>query len=132
MMGATTRVDPKRTDAGAKVVLLRREDGPSFGRIAHPTDGGAAACFSVNESGAFVLRVEGPEGRFQQEDAEGPSPRRLARLMMSLVAYGFFTEDDHAEAIAVLYGVPVGDLETEGMRRAGRVVAFLAPALASL
>ena len=43
----------------------------------------------------------------------------------------FFGGDDHAEAIAVLYGVPVVDLETEGMRRAGQVVAFLAPALAS-
>lgn len=50
---------------------------------------------------------------------------------MTLAGYGFFGDDDHAEAIAVLYGVPVVDLETEGMRRAGQVVAFQAPALAS-
>jgi hypothetical protein len=51
--------------------------------------------------------------------------------MMTLAGYSFFGDDDHAEAIAVLYGVPVAGLETEGMRRAGRVVAFLAPALAA-
>ena len=115
---------------GAKVVLLRPEGRASSGTIRHPEDAGTTAAFWVDRAGAFVLRVEGPEGRFQQEDAEGPRPRRLARLMMSLVAYGFFSADDHAEAIAVIYGVAVDDLATEGMRRAGRVVAFLAPALA--
>jgi len=116
---------------GEKVVRLRPEGRPSSGSIEHPTNAGTKAAFSVDRAGAFVLRIEGPEGHFQQEDAEGPRQRRLARLLMTLVGYGFFTEDDHAESIAVLYGVPVADLETEGMRRAGRVVAFLAPALAS-
>ncbi len=129
-MGATTRNDLKQTDGGAKVVRLRPEGRPSSGRIEHPTNAGTTASVSVDEAGAFVLRIEGPEGHFQQEDAEGPRPRRLARLLMTLAGYGFFGDDDHAEAIAVLYGVPVDDLETEGMRRAGQVVAFLAPALA--
>ena len=129
-MGARTRIDPKRTDGGAKVVLLRREGRPSSGTIEHPTNVETTATFWVDGPGAFVLRVEGPEGHFQQEDAEGPRPRRLARLLMTLAGYGFFTDDDHAEAIAVLYGVPVDDLDTEPRRRAGRVVAFLAPALA--
>ena len=115
----------------AKVVRLRPEGRPSSGTIEHPTNAGTTASVSVDEAGAFVLRIEGPEGHFQQEDAEGPRPGRLARLLMTLAAHGFFTDDDHAEAIAVLYGVPVDDLETEGRRRAGRVVAFLAPALAS-
>ena len=130
-MGATRRNDPKQTDGGAKVVRLRPEGRPSSGTIEHPTNAGTTASFSVDGAGAFVLRIEGSEGHFQQEDAEGPRPRRLARLLLSLVAYRFFSEDDHAESIAVLYGVPVADLETEGRRRAGRVVAFLAPALAS-
>ncbi len=114
----------------AKVVRLRPEGRPSSGTIEHPTNAGTTASVSVDEAGAFVLRIEGPEGHFQQEDAEGPRPRRLARLLMTLAGYGFFGDDDHAEAIAVLHGVPVDDLETEGMRRAGQVVAFLAPALA--
>ena len=114
-----------------KVVLLRPEGRPSSGTIEHPTNAATNATFWVDGPGAFVLRVEGPDGHFQQEDAEGPMERRLARLLMTLAGYGFFTDDDHAEAIAVLYGVPVGDLETEGRRRAGQVVAFLAPALAS-
>ena len=115
----------------AKVVRLHSQDRPSFGAIAHPEDEMMTASVSVDEAGAFVLRIEGPEGHFQQEDAEGPRPRRLARLLMTLAGYGFFGDDDHAEAIAVLYGVPVDDLETEGRRRAGRVVTCLAPALAS-
>ena len=130
-MSATTGADPKRTDGGAKVVRLRPEGRPSSGTIQHPEDAGTTASFWADGAGAFVLRIEGPEGHFQQEDAEGPRPRRLARLMMTLVAYGFFAAEDHSEAIAVVYGIPPEDLETEGMRRAGRVVAFLAPALAS-
>ena len=77
------------------------------------------------------LHSHGSAAVKEQEDTEGPRPRRLARVLMTLAGYGFFGDDDHAEAIAVLYGVPVVDLETEGMRRAGQVVAFLAPALAS-
>ena len=130
-MSETTVRDHRAEDGGAKVVRLRPEGRPSSGTIQHPEDTGTTASFWADGAGAFVLRIEGPEGRFQQEDAEGPKPRRLARLLMTLAAHGFFTDDDHAEAIAVLYGVPVDDLETEGRRRAGRVVAFLAPALAS-
>ena len=130
-MSATTGVDPKSADRKAKVVRLRPKGRSSSGTIEHPTNPATTASFWVDGAGAFVLRVEGPEGHFQQEDAEGPRPRRLARLLMTLAARGFFSDDDHAEAIAVLYGVPVDDLATEGMRRAGRVVAFLAPALAS-
>ena len=130
-MSETTVRDHRAEDGGAKVVRLRPEGRPSSGTIQHPEDAGTTASFWVDRAGAFVLCIEGSEGRFQQADAEGPKPRRLARLLMTLVGYGFFTEDDHAESIAVLYGVPVADLETEGRRRAGRVVAFLAPALAS-
>ena len=130
-MGAKTRIDPKRTDGGAKVVRLRPGGRSALGTIEHPTNAETTATFWVDGAGAFVLRIEGPEGHFQQEDTEGPRPRRLARLLMTLAARGFFSDDDHAEAIAVLYGVPVADLETEGVRRAGRIVAFLAPALAA-
>jgi hypothetical protein len=130
-MGTTTGLDPGPRSGGEKVVLLRPQGCPTSGTIRHPEDTERTAAFWVDGAGAFVLRIEGPKGRFQQEDAEGPRPRRLARLLMTLVGYGFFTDDDHAEAFAVLYGVPVADLETEGIRRAGRVVAFLAPALAS-
>ena len=129
-MSETTVRDHRAEDGGAKVVRLRPEGRPSSGTIQHPEDAGTTASFWVDRAGAFVLCIEGPEGRFQQADAEGPRPRRLARLLMTLAARGFFSDDDHAEAIAVLYGVPVDDLATEGMRRAGRVVAFLAPALA--
>ncbi len=113
----------------AKVVRLHSQDRPSFGAIAHPEDERTRASFWADKAGAFVLRVEGPEGRFQQEDAEGPRPRRLARLLMTLAGYGFFSPEDHSEAVAVLCGVPVDDLETEGMRRAGRVVQVLARGL---
>ena len=126
-----TSVENEMMEDAQKVVLLRPEGRASFGKVDHPTNAGTTAAFSVDGAGAFVLRVEGPDGHFQQEDAEGPRPRRLARLLMTLAARGFFSDDDHAEAIAVLYGVPVADLETEGMRRAGRIVAFLAPALAA-
>jgi len=129
-MGGSTGIDPKLTHVGAKVILLRPEGRPSSGTIEHPTNAGTTAAFSVDGAGAFVLRIEGPEGHFQQEDAEGPVERRLARLMLSLVARGYFNEAEHQEGLAVLWGTAFKDLDTQGARRAALVVLHLmAPAL---
>ena len=128
-MGARTRIDPKRTDGGAKVVRLRPEGRPSSGTIEHPTNAGTTASFYTKED-AVVLTLAGPEGHFQQEDAEGPVERRLARLILTLVARGFFSEAEHQEGLSVLWGTALDDLESEGARAAGSVVLHLmAPAL---
>ena len=130
MIGATRRNDPKQTVGGAKVVRLRPEGRPSSGTIEHPTNAGTTASFSVDGAGVFVLRIEGPEGHFQQEDAEGPVERRLARLMLTLVARGYFNEPEHQEGLAVLWGTALQDLESEGARAAGSVVLrLMGPAL---
>ena len=63
-------------------------------------------------------------------DAEGPVERRLARLMLTLVARGYFNEAEHQEGLTVLWGTALDDLESEGARAAGSVVLHLmAPAL---
>ncbi len=117
-MGATTGTDPKRTDAGAKVVLL------------HPEDASTSAAFHTGADGCLVLTITSPEGRLHLEDGEGPVERRLARVMMALEARGFFSEAEHQEGLSVLWGTALDDLESEGARSAGSVVLHLmAPAL---
>ena len=129
-MGARTRIEPKRTDGGAKVVLLRPQDGPTPGVLLHPDDAPTSAAFHIGADGCLVLTITSPEGHFQQEDAEGPVERRLARLMLTLVARGYFNEAEHQEGLNVLWGTALDDLETEGARAAGSVVLHLmAPAL---
>ncbi len=77
-------VRERRPEVGdAKVVLLRPQGRPSPATIRHPEDTGTTASFWADEAGAVVLRIEGREGRFQQDDAEGPVERRLARLMLT-------------------------------------------------
>ncbi len=129
-MGATTRVDPKGTDAGAKVVLLRREDGRPPGVLLHPEDASTSAAFHTEADGSLVLTITSPEGRLHLEDGEGPVERRLARVMMALEGRGFFSEAEHQEGLSVLWGTALDDLESEGARSAGSVVLHLmAPAL---
>ncbi len=129
-MGATRRNDPKQTVGGAKVVRLRPEGRPSSGTIEHPTNTGTTASFYTKEDGSLVLTLARPEGHFQQEDAEGPVERRLARLMLTLVARGYFNEAEHQEGLTVLWGTALDDLSTDGARRAASVVLHLmAPAL---
>ena len=124
-------VRERRPEVGdAKVVLLRPQGRPSPATIRHPEDTGTTASFWADEAGAVVLRIEGREGRFQQDDAEGPVERRLARLMLTLVARGYFNEAEHQEGLTVLWGTALDDLSTDGARRAASVVLHLmAPAL---
>ena len=130
MMGARTRIDPKRTDGGAKVVLLRREDGRTPGALLHPEDASTSAAFHTGADGCLVLTITSPEGRLHLEDGEGPVERRLARVLMALEARGFFCEAEHQEGLSVLWGTALDDLESEGARAAGSVVLHLiAPAL---
>ena len=129
-MGATTRVDPKGTDAGAKVALLRREDGRPPGVLLHPEDASTSAAFHTGADGCLVLTITSPEGRLHLEDGEGPVERRLARVLMALEARGFFSEAKHQEGLSVLWGAALDDLSTDGARRAASVVLHLmAPAL---
>ncbi len=129
-MGARTRIDPKRTDGGAKVVLLRPEDGRTPGVLLHPEDASTSATFYIEADGALTLTVNSAEGRLHLEDGEGPVERRLARVMMALEGRGFFSEAEHQEGLSVLWGTALDDLETEGARAAGSVVLHLmAPAL---
>jgi hypothetical protein len=125
MMGARTRIDPKRTDGGAKVVLLRREDGRPPGGLLHPKDASTSAAFHTEADGSLVLTIKSPEGRLHLEDGEGPVERRLARVLMALVARGYFSEAEHQEGLSVLWGTALDDLETEGARSAGSVVLHL-------
>ncbi len=130
MMGARTRIDPKRTDGGAKVVLLRREDGRPPGDLLHPEDASTSAAFHTGDDGCLVLTITSPEGRLHLEDGEGPVERRLARVMMALEGRGFFSEAEHQEGLSVLWGTALDDLSTDGARRAASVVLHLmAPAL---
>ncbi len=124
-MGARTRIDPKRTDGGAKVVLLRREDGRPPGGLLHPEDASTSAAFHTGADGSLVLTITSPEGRLHLEDGEGPVERRLARVMMALEGRGFFSEAEHQEGLSVLWGTALEDLETEGARAAGSVVLHL-------
>jgi len=130
MMGARTRNDPKRTDGGAKVVLLRREDGRPPGDLLHPEDASTSAAFHTGADGSLVLTITSLEGRLHLEDGEGPVERRLARVMMALEGRGFFSEAEHQEGLSVLWGTALDDLSTDGARRAASVVLHLmAPAL---
>ena len=129
-MGARTRNDPKRTDGGAKVVLLRREDGRPPGDLLHPEAASTSAAFHTGADGSLVLTITSLEGRLHLEDGEGPVERRLARVMMALEGRGFFSEAEHQEGLSVLWGTALDDLSTDGARRAASVVLHLmAPAL---
>ena len=129
-MRARTRIDPKQTDGGAKVVHLRREDGRPPGDLLHPEDASTSAAFHSGADGSLVLTITSLEDRLHLDDAEGPVERRLARLMLSLVARGFFSETEHQEGLSVLWGTALDDLSTDGARAAGSVVLHLmAPTL---
>ena len=129
-MAETAKDDVDKHRRGAEVVRLVPEGRPSSGTIHHPEDASTSATFYIEADGALTLTVNSAEGHFQQQDAEGPVERRLARLMLTLVARGYFNEPEHQEGLTVLWGTALDDLESEGARAAGSVVLHLmAPAL---
>ena len=114
-----------------KVVPLPTLDPSPYLTVLHPKDAEVRATVSVSGDGGLVLRIEGPDGHHQMEDAEGPVEGRLARALMALEGRGFFTEADHHEGITALFGVNLDDLSSDGARTAAKVALHLmAPALA--